>query len=483
MAPQLALPEEETARKAEAIKTLSLSLLVVTGAAGVISAVMGLFIGGYPVVFLTLTIVAGLFISAVTYVLSRMGKIWFAGRFLVVGMMLISSIIVYSLGGAAGPLAIIYTLPILIAALVVSLRAVFLAATVASILYLATFGIEVAGFIPQIMDGEWREIAQGSSHELVLAYIGLATRVVFFYLIAFLSWFVTRRLFQALQSSRRYATGLQTANEKLRASEEELRAANEELRATEEELRASNEELEAANEELTGAQEQLIRSEKLAAIGQLAGGVGHELRNPLGAIKNAVYYVRRKVAKSELARKEPRVLEFINIMDEEISSSNKIITDLLGFSRVGKPSVLPTRIEKIIEDALSRVTIPENIELIEKLDSDLTEVEVDPDQIQQVLVNMMTNAIQAMTEGGKLTVGARQNAKFLDIEITDTGAGIPQESVDKIFEPLFTTRAKGIGLGLAVSKSIIDRHGGHVEVKSKVGKGTTFNIKLPLKAV
>lgn len=483
MAPQLALPDEETARKAEAIKTLSLSLLVVTGVAGVISAVMGLFIQGYPVVFLTLTIVAGLFISAATYGLVRMGKIWFAGRFLVVGMMLISSIIVYSLGGAAGPLAIIYALPILIAALVVSLKAVFLAATVASILYLATFGIEVAGFIPQIMDGEWREIAQGSSHELVLAYIGLATRVVFFYLIAFLSWFVARRLFQALQSSHRYAIGLQTANEKLRASEEELRAANEELRATEEELRASNEELEATNEELMGAQEQLIRSEKLAAIGQLAGGVGHELRNPLGAIKNAVYYVRRKVAKSELAQKEPRVLEFINIMDEEISSSNKIISDLLGFSRVGKPSVLPVRIEKVIEDALSQVTIPENIELTEQLDSDLTEVEIDPDQIQQVLVNMIVNAVQAMPEGGKLTVGAKENGKLLNLEITDTGCGIPQESVDKIFEPLFTTRAKGIGLGLAVSKSIIDRHGGHVEVKSKVGKGTTFNIKLPLKAV
>jgi len=482
MVQQLALPEEETARKAEAIKTLSLSLLVVTGAAGVISAVMGLFIQGYPVVFLTLTIVAGLFISAATYGLVRVGKIGFAGRLFVAGMVLISSIIVYSLGGAAGPLAIIYTLPILVAALIVSLKAVFLAATVASILYLATFGIEVAGFIPQIIEGEWREIAQGSSHELVLAYIGLATRVLFFYLIAFLSWFVTSRLVQALQNSRRYATGLQTANEKLRASEEELRAANEELRATEEELRASNEELEAANEELMGAQEQLIRSEKLAAIGQLAGGVGHELRNPLGAIKNAVYYVRGKVAKSELAQKEPRVLEFINIMDEEISSSNKIISDLLGFSRVGKPAVLPTRIEKVIEDALSRATIPENIELTKKLDSDLAEVEIDPDQIQQVLVNMITNAVQAMPDGGKLTVGARENGKLLDLEITDTGCGIPQESGDRIFEPLFTTRAKGIGLGLAVSKSIIDRHGGHIEVKSKVGKGTTFNIKLLLKA-
>jgi len=87
-----------------------------------------------------------------------------------------------------------------------------------------------------------------------------------------------------------------------------------------------------------------------------------------------------------------------------------------------------------------------------------------------------------MPEGGKLTVSTREEGKFLEVEITDTGGGIPEETLDKIFEPLFTTRAKGIGLGLAVSKSLVDRHGGHIEVKSKVGKGTTFNVKLPLKA-
>jgi len=263
---------------------------------------------------------------------------------------------------------------------------------------------------------------------------------------------------------------------------EQLEMQNEELRATDEELRAANEELQATNEELRDAQEKLVCSEKLAAIGQLAGGVGHELKNPLGAIKNAVYYIRRKVSKSELSQKEPRVMEFLDIIDEEINSSSNIIDDLLGFSRVGKPVVSPTRIEKVIEDALSYTTIPENIELTKKLGTDLPEIKIDTDQVRQVLVNMILNAVQAMPAGGKLTISAGEKDKFLEVDIADTGCGIPQEVTDKIFDPLFTTRAKGIGLGLAVCKAIIDRHQGHIEVENKVGKRTTFTIKLPLEA-
>ena len=269
-----------------------------------------------------------------------------------------------------------------------------------------------------------------------------------------------------------------------RAASQAIRNANlhSQTKQAEAALRASHEELQATNEELRDAQEKLVRSERLAAIGQLAGGVGHELRNPLSAIKNAVYYVRGKVAKSELGQKEPQVIEFLDIMDDEINSSSKIINDLLGFSRVGKPTVSPTRIERVIDDALSYTTIPENIELTKKLDTDLPEVKIDTDQVRQVLVNMILNAVQAMPTGGKLTINAREKDKFLEVEITDTGCGMPHEVMVKIFDPLFTTRAKGIGLGLAVCKAIIDRHTGYIEVKSEVEKGTTFIIKLPLRA-
>jgi len=281
------------------------------------------------------------------------------------------------------------------------------------------------------------------------------------------------------------------AEQELKEKNERLDAQNEELRATEEELRSAKEQLEdrvkertaaleTTNKELIETQEQLVRSEKLAAIGQLAGGVGHELRNPLGAIKNAVYYVRDKVAKDGLGQKEPRVLEFLDIVDDEINASNKIISDLLGFSRVGKPSVSPTHIEKVIKDAFSYVSIPEDIELIKKLDTDLPLVEVDADQIRQVLVNLVTNATQAMPEGGKLTVAVRQKESFLEVKVSDTGHGIPGDTIGKIFDPLFTTKAKGIGLGLAVCRTIIERHQGQIEAESKVGKGTTFTVKLLL---
>jgi len=253
-----------------------------------------------------------------------------------------------------------------------------------------------------------------------------------------------------------------------------------ERKRMEEALLIANAGLQVANMELRRAQEQLVRSERLTAIGQLAGGVGHELRNPLGAIKNAAYYIRGKLAGSELAQREPRVMEFLSIMDDEINTANKIINDLLGFSRVGKPSVSPTQIKDVIEAALSHTTIPEGIELIKKLDAGLPQIEIDASQIQQVLVNIISNAVQAMPEEGKLIIGTREKEGFLEVEIADTGCGIPEETIDKIFDPLFTTRAKGIGLGLAVCKAIIDRHGGKIEVESQVGKETTFIIKLPL---
>ena len=267
--------------------------------------------------------------------------------------------------------------------------------------------------------------------------------------------------------------------QEIRDRSEQLEVQNEELRATEEELRATNEELQAANDELREAQEQLIRSEKLAAIGQLASGVGHELRNPLGAIKNAVFYVKRRVTKTDLPATEPRVVEFLNIIDEEVDAANKVITDLLGFSRVAKPTVSPVNVAGVIEDALRYTPQPENIDLVKHIDDNLPMVTVDADQIRQVFINIILNAQQAMSEGGHLDIRTRSKEKYVEVEFTDTGSGIPESVMNKIFDPLFTTKAKGIGLGLSVCKSILEKHGGGIWVESEAGRGTTFTISLP----
>jgi signal transduction histidine kinase len=257
-----------------------------------------------------------------------------------------------------------------------------------------------------------------------------------------------------------------------------LKKRTEELRITKEELRARNDELQAANDKLLETQEQLIRSEKLAAIGQLASGVGHELRNPLGAIKNAAFYIRRRAANTDLPKTEPRVMEFLSIIDEEVNSANKVITDLLGFSRMGKPAAAPTNIAGIIEDALRYTPIPQGVTLAKEINN-LPMVMVDGEQIKQVVVNIVLNALQAMPEGGRLEIRASAKGKSVEVEFTDSGGGIPDEIKNKIFDPLFTTKAKGVGLGLSVCKTIMERHQGEIRVKSQVGQGTTFTISLP----
>jgi signal transduction histidine kinase len=257
-----------------------------------------------------------------------------------------------------------------------------------------------------------------------------------------------------------------------------LKKRTEELRITKEELRARNDELQAANDKLLETQEQLIRSEKLAAIGQLASGVGHELRNPLGAIKNAAFYIRRRAGNTDLPKTEPRVMEFLSIIDEEVNSANKVITDLLGFSRMGKPAAAPTNIAGIIEDALRYTPIPQGVTLAKEINN-LPMVMVDGEQIKQVVVNIVLNALQAMPEGGRLEIRASAKGKSVEVEFTDSGGGIPDEIKNKIFDPLFTTKAKGVGLGLSVCKTIMERHQGEIRVKSQVGQGTTFTISLP----
>ncbi|NQS89214.1 PAS domain S-box protein [Patescibacteria group bacterium] len=258
--------------------------------------------------------------------------------------------------------------------------------------------------------------------------------------------------------------------------EEKVEERTKELSLTNEELRKANEALKQKSKKLLEAQEQLIHSERLAAIGQLASGIAHEIRNPLGVIKTAVYYIKTKVGEEN-----PKVLKHLKIMEKEIGNSDKIISDLLGFSRTKKPSVKPTHLNKVIEDALLVTKLTENVKVIKKLSLSLPQVPIDANQIRQVFINIILNAFQAMPNGGELKIETAEKAHLIEVKFSDTGCGISKENLNKLFNPFFTTKSKGIGLGLAVTQVIIERHAGTIEAKSKSGQGSTFTIYLPLR--
>jgi signal transduction histidine kinase len=270
--------------------------------------------------------------------------------------------------------------------------------------------------------------------------------------------------------------------------------------------------------ELDEAQERLIRMEKMAILGQLASRVGHELRNPLAAIKNAVYFLNMV-----LEEPDPKVKEMLEILEKKVDTCERIISGLLDFGRTKPPAWRKADINDIVQGVLSRISVPENVEVVSQLDEALPIIRADPDQLGQAFGNIILNAIQAMPEGGRLVVKTSANSDFgeppglsasteastvssaeplgevsgrrlsrsvelseahspewLTVSFADTGMGVPEENLGKLFEPLFTTKAKGIGLGLAVTKTLVEGHGGTIEVQSELGKGSTFTVQLPI---
>ena len=238
--------------------------------------------------------------------------------------------------------------------------------------------------------------------------------------------------------------------------------------------------LENSNKQLLDAQEQLIRTERLSAIGQLSGSVAHDLRNPLGAINNAVYYLKRKLNGSEVVRSNPRVAQFLQIMEDEVSHSNQIITDLMNFARVNAPCISITNLQEVVDTALSRLELADNVRVVKQFDPDLLEVPADAEQLQRVFMNLIMNAHDAMPEGGELTISSRRADGFAELAFSDTGVGISDEDMKKIFDPLFTTKTKGTGLGLAICREIVSKHGGTIDVSSKQGEGSTFRVCVSL---
>jgi len=249
-------------------------------------------------------------------------------------------------------------------------------------------------------------------------------------------------------------------------------------RELEEWNRELEERVEERTRELREAQECLVRAEKLAVIGKLGSGVAHELRNPLGVISNSIYYLNSKMGDAD-----PKVKKHLGIMQREVARSNKIITDLMSFISFAELRTQKVDINGLVSEALARVETPSTVSIETAFQRELPEIMGDPGKIQQVFVNLLTNGIQAISGEGKLTIATRLNDGFVKIAISDTGCGIEPENMGRLFEPLFTTRAKGIGLGLAISRMLIENHGGQITAHNNIAEGATFVVALPIRRV
>jgi signal transduction histidine kinase len=235
-------------------------------------------------------------------------------------------------------------------------------------------------------------------------------------------------------------------------------------------------------QELREAQEQLVQQERLATLGQLAGSVAHELHNPLGAIKNTTYFL-------DMALENPDddIKESLKILNQEVMTSEHIISSLLEFSHPEPAIRHEVDINEFLQQVIAEITLPDNIEVVTHLDTSLPPTQADPQQLEVIFDNLIRNAIQAMSlaknEPGQLNIESnKSDDNWLTVSIKDTGVGISPENLPRLFEPLFTTKAKGIGLGLALAKLLTEENGGIIKVQSSgvPGQGSVFMVQLPL---
>jgi PAS domain S-box-containing protein len=222
-------------------------------------------------------------------------------------------------------------------------------------------------------------------------------------------------------------------------------------------------------------EQKLIRAERLASIGELAAILGHDLRNPLSGIRGATYYLKRKHA--DILDAED--LEMFESIDKSINYSNKIINDLLDYSSEIKPDLVTATAKSLIAASLAAVSAPPNVVVTDSSVDELV-FRVDVDKICRCFINIIKNAFEAMPSGGELQIKSEVDAESVVFTFRDSGHGIPEKMLGNLWSPLQTTKAKGMGFGLAICKRIVKAHGGKIAIESTVGQGTTVTVKLPL---
>lgn len=219
----------------------------------------------------------------------------------------------------------------------------------------------------------------------------------------------------------------------------------------------------------------LQRTERLATIGQVAGGIAHELRNPLNVVKTSVYYLLNARNPSPA-----RVRDHLERIDRQVGTADNVISALSNFAKMPLPNAKPFALKELIHSVIDTLELSDTIEIEILIPPDLPMVLGDADQLAIVIANLIRNARDAMPNGGTLTLAAREeDEKFILLDVKDTGVGISEETLELITEPLYSTKARGLGLGLAISKAILMKNNGAISVASKLGEGSVFSVRLP----
>jgi signal transduction histidine kinase len=231
--------------------------------------------------------------------------------------------------------------------------------------------------------------------------------------------------------------------------------------------------------ELRLVQDELLRKERLSTLGQLTATVAHELRNPLSSIRNTVFAINSAVAEKGLNLDRP-----LARMERGIARCDRIITDLLDYTRIRELKRAPVAIDPWLDEVLDEIKVADGVALVRQFAAPGARVSVDLERMRRVLINLVDNGVQAMPEPSgrdrQVTVRTQVAGGTLDLTIEDTGAGIPSDVLPKIFEPLFSTKSFGTGLGLATVKQIVEEHGGRIGIESEVDRGTRVTVSLPL---
>jgi signal transduction histidine kinase len=265
--------------------------------------------------------------------------------------------------------------------------------------------------------------------------------------------------------------------------EHSLRMANDAAEAANRAVQAANEALELRVEERTRelreTQDELIKKERLSVLGQLTATVAHELRNPISAIRNTAYTIRETIGPVE-----PRLERPLARLDRSILRCESLVSDLLHFTRPKEPKRIPVLIDTWLGNVLDEHKIPDAIPLERRLQAPGVRVALDAEQFERVIINLVDNAVQAIIgnecnpEPGHVVVTTTLLSDEVELLIRDSGSGIPADVLPRVFEPLFTTKSFGTGLGLPTVKQIVERHRGTIGIESVFGRGTTIRITL-----